>query len=92
MTTINGMPISNELADYLMKRCPTDKDDRTFFTAAIDTISNVQDFICVQLGSMESDEKEEAANYLSDIVILKKDLAELVELLPIIDIMEGGLS
>ena len=88
MTTINGMPISDQLADFLRDRCPTEKGGCTFFTAAITTISSIQDFICVQLGELEPDEKEIAADYLSDIVLLKKDLAELTELLPVVDINE----
>lgn len=93
MTTINGMPISDELAKFLRERCPTDNERLTFFTAAISTISSIQDFICVQLGGLESEEKDQAANYLSDIVLLKKDLVELTELLPVIDIcQEGGQS
>ena len=93
MTVINGMPISDELADFLREKCPTEQGGGTFFTAAINTISSIQDFICVQLVEMEPAEKEQAADYLSDIVLLKKDLVELTELLPIVDVFqEGGRS
>ncbi len=88
MTTIDGMPISSELAAFLKNYCPAEKGDETFLTAAITTISDIQDFICMKLGNMEDDEKREVSNYLNDIVLLKKDICQLVKLLPIVK--EGG--
>lgn len=85
MTTVNGMPIPPELADFLKRYCPQEKGDDTFLTASISSISDIQDFVTTKLGEMEEDEKCEVANYLNDIVTLKKDLIKLAKLLPIIE-------
>ena len=84
MTIVDGMPITPELASFLKSYCPTDKDESTFLTGAISCIQDVQDFMSVNLGDMDEDEKCEVANYLNDIVLLKKDLIKLSKLLPII--------
>ena len=88
MTTVDGMPVSPELAAFLKHYCPSEKGEPTFLTAAIENISTVQDFISVSLGDMDEQEKCEAANYLNDIVLLKKDLVKLSKLLPVVS--QGG--
>lgn len=90
MTTVDGMPISTELAAFLKNYCPAERGDGTFLTAAISTISDIQDFICMKLGDIEDEEKNEVSNYLNDIVMLKKDLSKLAKLLPIVE--RGGQS
>jgi hypothetical protein len=84
MTTVDGMPISTELAAFLKNYCPTEKEGSTFLTGAISCIQDVQDFMSVNLGDMDESEKCEVANYLNDIVLLKKDLIKLAKLLPIV--------
>jgi len=85
MTTVNGMPITPELADFLKSYCPHEKGDHTFLTAAIETMSDIQDFVTTKLGEMDEKEKCQVANYLTDIVVLKKDLIKLSKLLPIVE-------
>lgn len=90
MTTVDGMPISSELAEFLKNYCPEKTGEGTFLTAGIETISGMQDFLCLQLAEMEEDEKAEASSYLSDIVMLKKDLIKFAKLLPVIETTKGG--
>ena len=84
MTIIDGMPVSQELANFLKEFCPNEKGAPTYLTGCIGTISDVQDFVTMKLGGMDEKEKCEVANYLNDIVSLKKDLIKLSALLPII--------
>lgn len=84
MTTVNGMPITPELAEFLKNYCPSEEDGCTFLTAAIGTVSDIQDFVTTKLGEMEEEEKCEVSNYLNDIVVLKKDLIKLSKILPVV--------
>lgn len=84
MTIVDGFPVSPELATFLKRYCSDGNTDSTFLSAAVQTITDVQDFISMKLGELDEDEKCEVANYLNDIVILKKDLIKLAKLLPVI--------
>jgi len=86
MTLIDGMLINSELVAFLKEYCPSKQGEETFLTSSIETVTNVQDFICSKLGDLNENEKYEVSHFLQGIVLLKKDLCRLVKLLPVIKI------
>ena len=88
MTTIEGLPISNELACVIKSLCRNVKNNDDSLLFGIDTISEIQDIVTLNLCDIESDKRKDIENTLSDLVLFKQELKKLYRLLPV---LEGGL-
>lgn len=86
MTIINGLPVSEELAEALKIFCTNTNNDADFLGFGIETISDIQDIVTEQIGGFSGEEKTKLSNMLSDIVAFKRGLKKLKSLLPQIDI------
>lgn len=82
MTTIEGLPISDELAVFMKTFCKNGEMD--ILMNGIETISNIQDLITENVSDIEDDEddKSKIHEYLTDLVIFKRYLKKLHKLLP----------
>lgn len=90
MTCVEGLPISNDLANFLKHFCHDPENKCDFLLFGIESISDVQDLVTQRMGEMNSDEKQDVANILSDLVSFKHDLKKLHSLLPLWEEVNNG--
>ena len=83
MTVINGLPISDQLADAILGLCPQEglSPEDTTLGNYCDVLSRAQDFICMQLDKTDT-ELSVKADLIQSLVQMRHELNDFERKLP----------